>query len=103
MYKMCLGMAQFLMVNSTWTKERVDEVLAYEEVGTFAGLLKMMKVIVYVLTLPYCVIGEERASRGRRSSAKGTKIVYPPCETGELTGFPLERTENLIVSVAQFR
>jgi len=34
---------------------------------------------------------------------KTAKIVYPPCETQDLTNFSLENRERVIVSIAQFR
>lgn len=101
MYANALRKAQFVMVNSTWTKEHVDGILGYRDwvldplVGGVQGVLGMV---------PFSGIGMGTRGVERESMPpERAQIVYPPCETQELVGFPLEGRERVIISIAQFR
>ncbi|PFH54018.1 glycosyltransferase family 4 protein [Amanita thiersii Skay4041] len=84
-YSYSLQRAQFLMVNSTWTKNHVDAILGHSDL-----LLDLLHV--YPLLFP-----------SRHLSPKSARIVYPPCDTRAMSTFSLEHRERVILSVAQFR
>ena len=87
------------MANSTWTKEHVDGILGYRDflldllVGGVMGVLGMLAI---ARTNP-------NTQMMKTEALKEAQIVYPPCETQELIGFPLDGREKVIVSIAQFR
>ena len=95
MYANALRRAAFVMANSTWTKEHVDGILEYRDmvmdtlVNGAAGVLDAVSICGPILekTVP----------------PREALTVYPPCETQELVGFPLQGREKVIVSIAQFR
>lgn len=99
MYAGALRRAAFVMVNSTWTKEHVDGILGYRDwvldglVGGVGGVLGMISLS-----------GAGSSEIGEKTvPPEKAQIVYPPCETQELVGFPLEGRAKVIVSIAQFR
>ncbi|KAF8636015.1 hypothetical protein AX15_000175 [Amanita polypyramis BW_CC] len=83
-YAHSLRKAQFLMVNSTWTKNHVDSILQYSDL--FLDLLHLYPILRFSQPKP-----------------KITLIVYPPCDTRAISDFPLNAREHVILSVAQFR
>jgi alpha-1,2-mannosyltransferase len=85
-YSRCLQVATFLMTNSTWTKNHIDCILVHND-----GLLAILTAVV---TWPLGL---------RRKNVKETTIVYPPCDTREMTKFSLESREPVVLSIAQFR
>jgi alpha-1,2-mannosyltransferase len=106
-----------VMVNSSWTKGHVDEVLrAGGEVpsslptsasgsttdGETDHLIPLLHTPYYPLFfLRYFLRNGEW--EGLRPSVNESRIVYPPCETAALEGFKLTGRERIIVSLAQFR
>jgi len=83
-YAFSLRKADFLMVNSSWTKNHVDSILRHTD--PILDLLHVLPSLAF--------------SRTRLTTAQ---IVYPPCDTGAVSGFPLNGRERVILSVAQFR
>ena len=86
-YAFSLRKASFLMVNSSWTKAHVDSILFHDN-----GILN---ILTYLPPLVFL--------RPTLATLKPAEIVYPPCDTHELAGLPLERRGRIIVSLAQFR
>ena len=93
-YYLALRQASFLMVNSSWTKNHVDAILNRRDLPIHL-LYNLSMLCVSPLWWLISIVGH--------NAPKTTTIVYPPCETEELTGFPLEGRERVILSVAQFR
>ncbi|KAK2465284.1 hypothetical protein APHAL10511_002638 [Amanita phalloides] len=83
-YAHTLRKAQFLMVNSTWTKNHIDSILRRSD-----PILDVLHV--------YPILGFSRMK------PKATHIVYPPCDTRAMSRFPLDKRQRIILSVAQFR
>ncbi|EGG07436.1 family 4 glycosyltransferase [Melampsora larici-populina 98AG31] len=73
-YSVCLKRADYLMVNSTWTKTHVDKLLRAH-------------------------FHHSHSSTPPRSS----QIVYPPCDVKTFTSFPLLNRKKLILSISQYR
>jgi len=71
-------------VNSSWTKNHVDSILRHTD--PILDLLHVLPSLAF--------------SRTRPTTAQ---IVYPPCDTRGVSGFPLDGRERIILSVAQFR
>ncbi|KAJ3485386.1 hypothetical protein NLI96_g5000 [Meripilus lineatus] len=91
-YSLSLRQASFLMVNSSWTKGHVDTILQHSDsLLDFLHLLPPFPLLRFLL---------RRKSHKPPSSAR---IVYPPCDTREMTKFPLGHRERIILSIAQFR
>ncbi|KAH8114787.1 glycosyltransferase family 4 protein [Phellopilus nigrolimitatus] len=84
-YASALRRASFLMVNSSWTKNHIDAILAHTDtpLSVLHGLLYVLSPVPLLLSI--------------------AQTVYPPCETDELVAFPLEGREKVLLSVAQFR
>ncbi|KAH8826769.1 mannosyltransferase [Flagelloscypha sp. PMI_526] len=94
-YSHSLRAASVMMVNSTWTKDHIDSILAQSDI--------LMDFLQLPLT-PYLVFNNLLNPRHpKKTSVREGKIVYPPCDTRAMKDFPLEGREKLIVSVAQFR
>lgn len=87
LYAFSLRKASFLMVNSSWTKAHIDSILLYD--NGFLNILTYLPPLVFLRPL--------------LAALKPAKIVYPPCDTRELTGLSLEGRGRIIVSLAQFR
>lgn len=94
-YSLALRRASFLMVNSSWTKSHVDAILNHHDTP-----LGIIHSLLSIPALPFSLL---LTSNPRHEAPKSAGIVYPPCETDELTGFPLEGRERVILSLAQFR
>ena len=94
LYSSALRLACCLMVNSSWTKNHIDDILIHEEPLLDAAVtaIKLLAPISFL-----SIFGP------RTPPPKAAKIVYPPCETQELVPFPLEGRQRIILSVAQFR
>lgn len=95
MYASTLRCASFLMVNSTWTKDHIDSILAHHDtlLDTTFGMISLLGRLS----------SSSVASTAEHVPPRSAKTVYPPCETQELIGFSLEGRNKIIVSVAQFR
>ena len=81
-YSYCLRQADSLAVNSSWTKSHVDSLLSGK----------------YEYTVPSSA--DEAA---KLHSDKGSKVVFPSCDTKALSELSLENREDVVLSVAQFR
>ena len=90
-YAYSLRQARFIMVNSSWTKNHVDSILNHSD-----------RALDMIHLLPPLVI-LELLSRRRSECPKAAQIVYPSCDTRQMTVFPIEGRERLILSLAQFR
>ncbi|PPQ63599.1 hypothetical protein CVT24_004459 [Panaeolus cyanescens] len=88
-YAQSLRKAAFLMVNSTWTKDHIKSILLHSD-----PLLDLLHFVAF----PISVILSSGSSRKTTP-----QIVYPPCDTKEISRFPLTQREKVILSVAQFR
>lgn len=88
-YALSLRTAAFVMVNSTWTKNHVDRILAHED--------RWLDLAHFVPPLALAKLIEPSAP------PKQARTVYPPCDTRAMADFPLEGRARVIVSVAQFR
>lgn len=92
LYASALRRARFIMVNSSWTRNHVDSILNHKDF-----LLNLTsRVALLSCSLKYGLTDNNKP-------LKSSRIVYPPCETNELTSFPLTKRERVILSVAQFR
>lgn len=92
-YAAALRQAALVMCNSSWTRGHVDGILGYKD-----GVLD---AVCSVFGLVGKLVPEVMAEG--HVPPRAAQTVYPPCETQELVGFPLEGREKLLVSVAQFR
>ncbi|KAH6912589.1 mannosyltransferase [Coprinopsis sp. MPI-PUGE-AT-0042] len=88
-YALCLRTASFLMVNSSWTKNHIDAILQHND-----SFLKVLHSLP-----PLCLLEWLAADKGLKSAG----IVYPPCDTKEISSFSLPTRKRVILSVAQFR
>ncbi|GJJ15736.1 hypothetical protein Clacol_010014 [Clathrus columnatus] len=120
LYARSLLNASFLMVNSSWTKAHVDEVISlvknsdtHEDKGKldtsnsqwFDSVWWIISRIIFLaisnqVPSPQLMPSSTTLSPSNKME---TKIVYPPCDTNALISFPLEEREKTIVSLAQFR
>lgn len=89
MYAQALRRAQFIMVNSSWTKNHVDSILQHKD-----PLLDTLHTLSPLALLDFFYPPDPPTS---------ARIVYPPCDTREMVKFPLGHRDRIILSVAQFR
>ncbi|KAF9066173.1 glycosyltransferase family 4 protein [Rhodocollybia butyracea] len=87
-YSLSLRSAAFIMVNSSWTQNHINGILQHSDF-----LLDMSHRLVFARFLLSSKYG----------SATSAQIVYPPCDTREISQFPLTGRERVILSLAQFR
>jgi alpha-1,2-mannosyltransferase len=100
-YALALRRSSFLMVNSSWTKNHVDAILAHSD--PFLDLLHLPLTSIGGMFLSL-IRTLARSSPSRAYTApKRAEIVYPPCDTHALSHLPLKRRPSLILSLAQFR
>ena len=90
-YAYSLRQARFIMVNSSWTKNHVDAILAHRD--TLLDALHLLPPLVVL----------ELLSRRRSECPTTAQIVYPSCDTRAMAALPLEGRERMILSIAQFR
>ncbi|KAH9169525.1 mannosyltransferase [Lactarius sanguifluus] len=88
-YALALRSSSFLMVNSSWTKNHVDAILAHSD------------PLLDFIHLPLTFIGSLALSIVHALARAA--IVYPPCNTLALSQFPLDGRPSLLLSLAQFR
>ncbi|KAF5360868.1 hypothetical protein D9756_004945 [Leucocoprinus leucothites] len=94
-YASSLRTASFLMVNSSWTKNHVDSILQHHDLLLDAlHLLPPITTFKLLNALFYPRMGDPPTS---------ARIVYPPCDTREMSSFPVTNRQHVILSVAQFR
>jgi len=108
-YALSLSHAQFLMVNSSWTRGHIASIISHEHFGPAIRWAHRMTPLLFIkLFLSPSVrvmCGSDRQGSGNCNKTHEVKpvIVYPPCDTRELAEFPLQGRERIILSVAQFR
>lgn len=107
-YALSLSHAQFLMVNSSWTRNHVASILSHEHFGpTIQWTHRVTPLLFIKILLSGSVIRLFTAGVNGRGSATGNKLkpvtVYPPCDTHKMVKFPVQGRERIILSVAQFR
>jgi alpha-1,2-mannosyltransferase len=100
-YANALRRADFLMANSTWTKNHVDTILTYhsdvfDTLGAAAETLFSPLLALGSLCLPTI------SAHMHRAPTHALK-VYPACDTQALTRFALENRKQIVLSIAQFR
>jgi alpha-1,2-mannosyltransferase len=88
-YAMSLRTASFLMVNSTWTKEHIDAILGYSNL--VLDILNLLPPLVFLKLFT------------SSNAPETATIVYPPCDTKEISLFSLDNRGRVILSLAQFR
>ncbi|KAH9480376.1 GDP-Man:Man(3)GlcNAc(2)-PP-Dol alpha-1,2-mannosyltransferase [Psilocybe cubensis] len=85
-YAHSLRACNFIMVNSSWTKNHVDSILNHSD--TLMDALHPLLAFKSLMT---------------KNAPEHARIVYPPCDTSEMAQFPLLPRERIVLSVAQFR
>ncbi|KAL9937182.1 hypothetical protein V8E36_003591 [Tilletia maclaganii] len=95
-YTFCLGRANAIVANSSWTKAHLDTLLFGKPPKKNAKPIPVAAGSAGALT-------RRAKSTGRKK--RTVEIVYPPCDTTAFSAFPLEapRDPGLLVSLAQFR
>ena len=83
------------MVNSTWTKNHVDAVLNYGSSDPVLSTIHSISASVSLNLWPFM-----RVATPPRNE---TRIVYPPCDTKQMSTFAFAGRERNILSLAQFR
>ncbi|KAG9308815.1 mannosyltransferase [Chiua virens] len=95
-YALCLSHAQFLMVNSSWTRNHIASIISREHFGSAVRWMhRATPLLIAKLLLSRSAV--------RLVVKDRTLTVYPPCDTREMTKFSLQGRERIILSVAQFR
>jgi len=75
------------MTNSSWTQAHITSLLNKGRKGFFASVLLI-----------------DEKSLEKNGGEKGAcEVVFPPCDTGAMRGFGLDKRSNEIISLAQFR
>ena len=99
-YALALRRSSFLMVNSSWTKNHVDAILAHSD-----PLLDLIHLpLTFAGGLAHSVVSALALSPTRTPvTPKQAMIVYPPCDTLALSHCPLDGRPSLLLSLAQFR
>ncbi|KAF8273568.1 hypothetical protein EI94DRAFT_1769118 [Lactarius quietus] len=100
-YALSLRRSSFLMVNSSWTKNHVDSILAHSD--PLLDLIHLPLTITGGLALSVCVLAALSSPTRSHTEPKRAVIVYPPCDTLALSQFPLDGRPSLLLSLAQFR
>lgn len=88
-YVLSLRTASFIMVNSSWTKGHLDSILQHHDI-----LMSTIHLLPPLLTIKFFTSDHAPAT---------ARIVYPPCDTREMSSFALLPRSRTILSVAQFR
>jgi len=101
-YALALRRSSFLMVNSSWTKNHVDAILAHSDPFLYLIHFPLTFIGGLFLSLTRALDPSSR-TRGNHVTPKQANIVYPPCDTRALSDLPLERRPSLLLSIAQFR
>jgi alpha-1,2-mannosyltransferase len=101
-YALALRRSSFLMVNSSWTKNHVDAILAYSDPLLHLIHFPLTSIGGLFLSLTGALAPSSR-TRSNHVTPKQASVVYPPCDTRALSNLPLERRPSLLLSLAQFR
>ena len=88
-YSRSLRRASFLMANSSWTKNHIDDILRHSDI-----LLDIVHLLPSLLISTFFK---------QQHPLKAAQIVYPPCDTSQFSNLTLTGRERVILSVAQFR
>lgn len=107
-YALSLSHAQFLMVNSSWTRSHIASIISHEHFGSVIRWAHRVTPLLFVrLFLSGSVVGLVTDGPGSAGGSKADRVkpmtVYPPCDTREMARFSLQDRERIILSVAQFR
>ncbi|KAG8214910.1 mannosyltransferase, partial [Butyriboletus roseoflavus] len=110
-YALSLSHAQFLMVNSSWTRSHIASIISHEHFGPVirwmhrATPLLFIKLFLSGSVVRLVMYGVDGPGSGIGYKTDKVKpvTVYPPCDTREMTRFSLQGRERIILSVAQFR
>ncbi|KAG1810830.1 mannosyltransferase [Suillus subaureus] len=100
-YSLALSRPSFIMANSSWTKNHVDAILSHSD-----PIINAMHFFNPLFALRLFATMFKRSKKHHTESAskkREAKIVYPPCDTREMSQFPLAKRERIILSIAQFR
>ena len=100
-YSLALRRSSFLMVNSSWTKNHVDSILAHSD--SFLDLIHLPFAFIGGLFLSLTRVLSPSSLTRVHTTPKRAEIVYPPCDTHALSHLPLERRPSPLLSLAQFR
>ena len=110
-YALSLSHAQFLMVNSSWTRSHIASIISHEHFGPMIQWAHRMTPLLFaklflsdsaIRLVMYCVDGPGSAT-GKKTDKVQPVTVYPPCDTRVMAKFSLQGRERIILSVAQFR
>jgi hypothetical protein len=100
-YALALRRSSFLLVNSSWTKNHVDSILAHSD--PFLDLMHLPLISIGSLISSVTRALALSSPTHVHAPPKRAEIVYPPCDTHALSRLPLERRPSLLLSLAQFR
>lgn len=76
------------MVNSSWTQNHVNAILQHSDV--------LLDTVRHMIPLRMLL-------SSRFGSATSARVVYPSCDTREMSQYPLTGRDRVILSLAQFR
>lgn len=88
-YVLSIRTASFIMVNSSWTKEHIDSILRHSD-----PLMDAIHLLPPLLAIKLFTSDNAPAT---------ARIVYPSCDTREMSSFALIPRSRIMLSVAQFR
>ncbi|KAH9974362.1 mannosyltransferase [Lactifluus volemus] len=100
-YALTLRRSSFLIVNSSWTKNHIDAILAHAD--PVLDLIHFPLISIGGVALSLCHALAHSFPRYTHVTPKRATIVYPPCDTHALSQLPLDRPPSLLLSLAQFR
>ncbi|MBW0534617.1 hypothetical protein O181_074332 [Austropuccinia psidii MF-1] len=118
LYSLCLRQADYLMVNSTWTKNHIDRLLKpwlhRDEIDLEMDhqlescpspqLTQLDGLRLRVPSAPSNLSSKHLATQSTRESKhKKSSVVYPPCDVQSFLNFPLQPRSPIILSISQFR
>lgn len=98
-YALSLSHAQFLMVNSSWTRNHIASIISHEHFGPVIQWAHRMTPLLFIKFF----LSGPGSRIGNRTDKVKPVTVYPPCDTREMARFSLQGRERIILSVAQFR
>ncbi|KIK67311.1 glycosyltransferase family 4 protein [Collybiopsis luxurians FD-317 M1] len=87
-YSSSLRKAAFIMVNSSWTQNHINAALRHSDI--------LLDGLHFVVPFRWLL-------RNKYGSTTSAEVVYPPCDTREMSKFPLNGRHLVILSLAQFR
>ena len=102
-YAQALRRASFLMVNSSWTKNHVDSIIDYSDPILDAIHLPIATAAALLSFAIRPLLPRVSLNDAPRTTPRQSTIVYPPCDTREMSTFALEGRERIVLSISQFR